>query len=150
MPARAAIEAHRGDFAKLLRRHGVPEAELQRAVAMVVTALARTVEDRRGRWIFSAEHQQSQSELALTGLAGGRLTNVIIDRSFIDGTGTRWVIDFKTSSHQGGGLESFLDQEIERYTPQLQKYLELARALGPEPVKAALYFPLLGAFRELA
>ncbi len=149
LPARAAIEAHRGELAKLLRRHGVPEAQLQRAVAVVVTALARTVEERRGRWIFSAEHQQSRSELALTGLAGGRLTNVIIDRSFLDGTGTRWVIDFKTSSHQGGGLESFLDQEIERYTPQLRKYIELARGLGPEPVKAALYFPLLGAFREL-
>jgi hypothetical protein len=38
---------------------------------------------------------------------------------------------------------------MQRYEGQLRKYVELARALGPHPVRAALYFPLLGAFREL-
>ena len=36
-----------------------------------------------------------------------------------------------------------------RYRAQLDTYVELARALGPQPVRAALYFPLLQAFREL-
>ena len=111
--------------------------------------MTRTAADERGRWIFSKEHQQPRSELALTGLADGRLTNIIIDRSFVDRTGTRWVIDFKTSGHQGGGVEEFLDREMQRYAAQLRKYVELARGLGPHPVRAALYFPLLGAFREL-
>ena len=62
----------------------------------------------------------------------------------------RWVIDFKTSSHAGGDTEGFLDREIERYRTQLTHNSELARALGPQPVRAALYLPLLGAFRELA
>ncbi len=89
------------------------------------------------------------SELALTGLAQGRLTHVIVDRSFVDREGTRWVIDFKTSRHEGGGLEEFLQREMERYAGQLRKYVELARGLGPNPVRAALYFPLLGELREL-
>jgi hypothetical protein len=127
----------------------VPDGDLQRATDIVVDALSRTLGDERGRWIFSLEHRQAQSELALTGIAAGRLTNVVIDRSFVDKEGTRWVIDFKTSGHQGGGLEAFLDREVERYEPQLKKYVELAAALGPEPVRAALYFPLLGEFREL-
>jgi hypothetical protein len=59
------------------------------------------------------------------------------------------VIDFKTSRHEGGGLETFLQHEIERYRPQLETYVALARGLGPQPVKAGLYFPLLGVFREL-
>ena len=46
-------------------------------------------------------------------------------------------------------LEEFLDREMQRYAAQLRKYMELARGLGPNPVRAALYFPLLGAFREL-
>ena len=71
-----------------------------------------------------------------------------IDRSFVDESGTRWVIDYKTSAHEGGDLEGFLAQELERYRPQLEGYLEIARAVGEEPVRAALYFPLLGAFRE--
>jgi ATP-dependent helicase/nuclease subunit A len=72
-----------------------------------------------------------------------------VDRSFLDDGGTRWVIDFKTSSHEGGNLAAFLDQELSRYRPQLEGYLALAAALGSQPVRAALYFPLLGAFREL-
>ena len=147
--SRASIEARREEFARQLRRHGVPESEARSAVQVVVDALTRTAEDPRGQWIFSSEHPQAQSELALTGLADGRLTNVIIDRSFVDREGTRWVIDFKTSRHEGGGLEAFLEREMERYQGQLRKYVELARGLGPNPVRAALYFPLLGAFREL-
>ena len=43
-------------------------------------------------------------------------------------------------------IEEFLAQEQERYRPQLERYALLARGLGPEPVRAALYFPLIGAF----
>jgi hypothetical protein len=107
------------------------------------------VRDERGRWIFDRSHAQARSELALTGIAAGRLTNAIIDRSFVDAGGTRWVIDFKTSRHEGGGREQFLQEELQRYRPQLETYIALARELGPEPVRAGLYFPLLGAFREL-
>ncbi|HXP64024.1 MAG TPA: hypothetical protein VN815_01005, partial [Steroidobacteraceae bacterium] len=72
----------------------------------------------------------------------------VFDRSFIDDTGVRWVIDYKTSQHLGGKLETFLDQEVERYRPQLERYGRLARRLGPEPVHLGLYFPLMRAWRE--
>jgi hypothetical protein len=62
----------------------------------------------------------------------------------------RWVIDYKTSQHIGGGLEEFLDREVERYRPQLQRYAMLAKRLGPEPVHLGLYFPLMRAWREWA
>jgi ATP-dependent exoDNAse (exonuclease V) beta subunit len=149
LPPRTLIEAARDDYRQQLRRRGVQESELQHATTQVVDALTRTIGDGLGRWILSAEHREAHSELALTGIAGGRLRSVVIDRSFVDREGSRWVIDFKTSPHEGGGLEEFLDQQIERYRPQLQAYVALARALGPQPVRAALYFPLLAAFREL-
>jgi ATP-dependent helicase/nuclease subunit A len=148
LPSRARLEARAEIYREQLRRHGVPERDLAGAVTDVVEALARTVEDERGRWILSRDHLEAGSELALTGMAEGRLTNVVIDRSFVDRHGTRWVIDFKTSPHEGGRLEDFIDRELERYRGQLEKYAALARALGPEPVRAALYFPLLGVFRE--
>src|SRR6202035_100381 len=103
-----------------------------------------------GRWILSSVHRQAASELALTGIAAGRLQSIIIDRTFVDEDGVRWVIDYKTSSHTGGDAEAFVQRELERYRPQLESHSELARALGPEPVRAALYLPLLGAFAELA
>ena len=63
--------------------------------------------------------------------------------------GMRWVVDFKTSPHEGGDLQAFLDAEAMRYEAQLQRYAHLARELGPEPVRAGLYFPLLAAWREV-
>jgi len=148
LPPRAWVESRAGLYREQLRRHGVPERDLARAAAVVVEALVRTVGDDRGCWILSRAHREAASELALTGIVGGRLTSVVVDRSFLDAQGTRWVIDFKTSRHEGGRLEQFLDQELERYRGQLKTYAALARGLGPQPVRAALYFPLLGAFRE--
>jgi ATP-dependent exoDNAse (exonuclease V) beta subunit len=67
----------------------------------------------------------------------------------VDEHGQRWVIDYKTSRHEGAGVEQFIDSEALRYAAQLHRYAALAAHLGPEPVRAALYFPLLGVFREL-
>jgi ATP-dependent helicase/nuclease subunit A len=150
LPMRIQLEDCREIYRHQLIRHGVPDRDLARATNLVIEALTRTVEDEKGRWIFAPTHREARSELALTGIASGRLTNVVIDRSFVDPDGTRWVIDFKTSRHEGGGRAVFLDQEMDRYRPQLETYVALARGLGSQPVRAGLYFPLLGAFRELS
>jgi ATP-dependent helicase/nuclease subunit A len=149
LPTKAAIEAERDFYIYQLRRHGVPDGDLPRATSIVIEALTRTVSSSRGRWIFAAEHHAARSEWALTGIAAGRLTNVVIDRTFVDRDGTRWVIDFKTSRHEGGGLDTFLEQEMARYRAQLETYVALARAIDTTPVRAGLYFPLLDVFREL-
>jgi len=80
----------------------------------------------------------------------GRVVSVIFDRMLIDAQGQRWVVDIKTSTHEGGGLEQFLENEAQRYRPQLERYAALAAQLGSEPIRAALYFPMLGALRELS
>jgi ATP-dependent exoDNAse (exonuclease V) beta subunit len=86
----------------------------------------------------------------LSGYIDGEVRNIIIDRTFKGEDGTRWIVDFKTSSHEGGGLEEFLAREVERYRPQLHRYAQLMRGYRPnEPIKAALYFPLLKAWREV-
>ena len=46
-------------------------------------------------------------------------------------------------------MEAFLDEEVKRYRGQLQRYAQFARGLGPQPVRAGLYYPLLGAWREV-
>ena len=149
LPLPAQVEKQSEHYLHQLRRHGVPERDLANAARTVQEALVRTLSDERGRWIFSSTHRDARSELALTGVAEGQLLNIIIDRTFVDVSGTRWVIDFKTSRHEGGNLEAFLDEELNRYRPQLEKNIALARSLGTEPVRAALYFPLLSRFREL-
>ncbi len=129
---------------------GVAPAELEEAVARAMAALRATLADPRGRWLLDPAHRESQCELALTGVAAGRLQSIVIDRSFVDAEGTRWVVDYKTSSHEGGDLEGFIASERSRYRAQLARYVAFARELGPQPVRAALYFPLLARFEEVA
>ncbi len=80
----------------------------------------------------------------------GQVVQRIIDRTFLDDRGVRWIVDFKTSTHEGAGLEEFVSREVERYAPQLRRYASLMQAYKPnEPIKAALYFPLLKEWREV-
>lgn len=127
---------------------GVPPELRAPAAQRVRQAIRATLSDPRGRWLLKATHRESASELALTGLRGAQMTSIVIDRTFVDEAGTRWIVDFKTSSHEGAGLEEFLDREQERYREQLEMYASLVRELGPEPISVALYFPLLSAWRE--
>jgi ATP-dependent helicase/nuclease subunit A len=149
LPAPEAIEAQRAALLAQLRRVSVPAGEQSHAVELILAAIRHTLADERGRWILSGAHREAHSEWQLSGVSNERLRNVVIDRSFVDAAGTRWVIDYKTSRHEGGDLEGFLAQEMQRYREQLADYVALAAALGPQLVRAALYFPLLGAFREL-
>jgi len=150
LPQARALEAEGAAVLAALERAGVPARERPHARDTVLAALQRTLSEERGRWILDRSHREARSEWQLSGVSGGRLRSIVIDRSFIDAAGVRWVIDYKTSAHEGGGLEEFLARELARYQGQLDTYRELVRGLGPEPVCAALYFPLLGAFRELA
>jgi hypothetical protein len=149
LPTADVVRDRAEEMAHQLRRLGVPASDLERAVRTVIQALVRTLDDRNGRWVFSSAHREARSELALTGVADSQLASIVIDRTFIDAEGVRWVIDFKTSRHEGADLAEFLDRELDRYRNQLERNIALARRLGPEPVKAALYFPLMGELREL-
>ncbi len=128
---------------------GVLPADRAAAGERVHQALARTLQDPRGRWLLANTHREAHSEWRLTGRYAGRVVNIIIDRMLIDAHGERWLVDYKTSSHEGSDLEGFLAQEAARYGPQLQRYAALVAGASPGAVHLALYFPLLGKFREL-
>jgi RecB family exonuclease len=87
-------------------------------------------------------------ELRLTGSLTGEIVSVAIDRTFVDESGTRWIVDYKTGTHEGGDLEAFLDRERERYRPQLERYAALMRGMDDRPIRLGLYFPLLNGWRE--
>jgi len=132
----------------MLIQAGVADDALRPAIEQVVTAIENVLADERGRWILSNTHQQASSELALSIIVDGEVRRLVIDRSFIDKEGTRWIIDYKTGAHSGGGLEAFLDNEQERYRYQLQRYANTLQKMGAEKIRMALYFPTLKAWRE--
>jgi ATP-dependent exoDNAse (exonuclease V) beta subunit len=131
---------------------GVPPDRCATAADRVGEALDQTMHDERGRWLLGLSDQirDTESELALSGVIEGQLVSGVIDRTFVDEHGIRWIVDFKTSTHEGGGLDRFLAEEIERYRPQLTRYARLLSMYKPaEKLRAALYFPLLKAWREV-
>jgi ATP-dependent exoDNAse (exonuclease V) beta subunit len=143
------ILARQDHFRRWLTLHGVPADRIEHATVRVLDALLAVRRDPRARWILDSGYRDDFREHALSGPWQGEIARVVFDRSFID-DGVRWVIDYKTSQHQGSGLTQFLDREVERYRPQLERYGRLARKLGPEPVRLGLYFPMMGAWREWA
>jgi ATP-dependent helicase/nuclease subunit A len=149
LPSSAAWSAVSADYGDWLAELGVAANEHRDASARVRQALERTLADPRGRWLLSNAHIEARSEWRLTGWHEGRVINAIIDRMLVDDQAQRWVVDFKTSTHEGGAEREFIDREAERYRPQMQRYGALAAQLGSQPVRLALYFPVLGVFREL-
>jgi len=143
------IVEYRPGFIAALTALGVPAAEITAAADKVTDSLLRILADERGRWLLGGDHLAAKCEFPITGLADGELVNVRLDRTFVDRQGTRWIVDYKTSAHEGAGLEDFLDNECERYRPQLERYRKLFAGLEDRPIRAGLYFPLLQRWSEI-
>ena len=125
---------------------GVADAELDLICVRVRDALAGILGDARGAWLLDGE---GFAELPLTGVVEGAAQSIVIDRVRIEDD-THWIVDYKTSTHEGGDLQQFLRQEAERYAPQLERYAKIYCAWsGAQRVRTALYFPLLKRFEEL-
>ncbi len=139
----AGLESMTRQWASDLR---VASEDIEFVCKRVHSALAGVLEDPQGNWILSGE---GHAELGLTGLWNDGVVSIVIDRVRIDAEGTHWIIDYKTSMHEGGNLEEFLRHEAERYRPQLQKYGAIYSHYANVPVRVALYFPLLQKFREI-
>jgi ATP-dependent exoDNAse (exonuclease V) beta subunit len=129
-------------FARELERRGIQRSRSKDAAGLVAAALKNSLADERGRWLLGP-HLEARSEhrLRLRGRDGVR--SYVIDRVFRDANGKRWIVDFKTSRHEGGGVEAFLDAQRTRYEAQLNTY----GAAFDKP-HLGLYFPLLRGWRE--
>lgn len=144
-----AVLAKRGAYRAILLNLGLPPGDLAWAMDRVELGLLRTLRDPRGRWVLDS-HPEAASELPVAGLIEGELCEGVIDRTFVDDNGVRWIIDFKTSTHDGVALQNFLEQEKERYREQLERYARLMSKREERLIRLGLYFPLLGEWLEWA
>jgi len=145
---RLAAEAR--SMEAMLRGLGLGRGEASAGARKCVDVLRRAITDERGRWVLGP-HEEAGAELALTGVLDGAVRRVVIDRTFVDGEGRRWVIDYKTGEHRGGSLERFLEEEKERYRAQLEGYARLLENAGRagEEIRKGLYYPAIPAWCEL-
>lgn len=129
-----------------LQEHGIDGLAAVPIVDRVVEAVRTTLDDEKGQWVLRGK---GHTELGLSGIHQDELVSVVLDRVRVDDDGTHWIIDYKTSSHEGGNLPGFLQAEVTRYTPQLERYASIYANWTDAKTKCALYFPLLSAFVEV-
>ncbi|HEX8010462.1 MAG TPA: UvrD-helicase domain-containing protein [Casimicrobiaceae bacterium] len=142
------IGAERGRIEREFTNLGFTGPEARGAGEQVVLALERTLADPRGRWLFDSRHTEARNEYALTEWRDGGFVHSVLDRTFVDADGVRWIVDFKLSRHEGAGVDAFLERERERYRAQLEGYAATLRGLDGRPIRLGLYFPLLVGWRE--
>jgi len=137
--------------ATLLQQQGMPRAESKRLSIDVVAAVNGALSEDTGRWILSP-HPDAQNEAEWTGWLNGTLRNIRVDRVFRAGEdvldpeeSAYWIIDYKTSTHSGLGLDSFFAEQKEEYRPQLEAYAAVLRLLkgADTRIRLGLYYPLL-------
>ena len=144
----AKIQKNRQSYSSALASLGVPAGELPEAVERVAAALLHAIKDSRGKWLLE-KHSDAACEYSICGILEGQIVRARIDRTFIDDQNVRWIVDYKSSLHEGAGKEDFLDNECARYRDQLMRYRSLFGLMENRPMRTALYFPLLNAWREV-
>lgn len=131
-----------------LQELGTRSSDLEEGVQLAVTALRVTLADERGRWIIAGRHHDARCEFALSSVEQGIVHSVVLDRTFVDQDGVRWIIDYKVGVHEGTDRQAFFDQELGRYRQQLERYAQIISRLDERPLRTALYFPVYAGWRE--
>jgi len=138
---RQRLQGESGRLRSILRELGLNSAEAAPIAEEGLEILCRAIGDKRGRWLLD-RHEEARSEMPLSGASGGKVVRRVIDRTFVDEAGIRWIIDYKVSRHDGSDIERFLLNEKERYRAQLDRYEEILKAGGEErQIKKGLYYP---------
>ncbi len=121
---------------------GMEQSRLADAADMVVSALRATLADETGCWLLHPHHG-GRCEYPLAGKIDDRVVYSVIDRTFIDAQGVRWIIDYKSGVHRGGGTDQFMAHELVRYENQTGIYAALMKKKEPgRKIRRALYFPM--------
>ncbi len=144
---KARIGGEKPCFESMLRQLGLNQDRIPSLTQRGLNMLYKTLTDQRGSWILG-KHPEEASEVAFTAVIDDKTVHTIIDRTFVDGD-TRWVIDYKTGSHEGGALEDFLQNEKRRYEKQLDRYAAILASGGEKrPIKRGLYYPAINQWIE--
>ena len=140
---RGTVQALQPVLIAALRGTGVPASELAQAGARVGEALRGVLADPRGRWILDSTHAEATSELRLSAQLDDQVVHVALDRTFVDAQGTRWIVDYKTGTHEGADLEAFLTASRSAIGSSSSAMRRSWRPWIRGRCGSALYFPLL-------
>lgn len=134
-----------------LRRFGMADEELEKTLTHMAGSIRATVNHPDLQWIFNSALEDSSCELELSSTSNrGYVQNHIIDRSFIDNEGNRWIIDYKSGRPAPSmSVEQFINSQMQRHREQLDRYAGLFAAMESRTTRKALLFTSLPRLVEL-
>ncbi len=137
----------------LLQNAGLSRRDVDEELKTVLAMLGAAIDDPYARWILG-QRRHARSEGAWTMKEHGRLVTVRCDRVFlagaeplVEGEDHVWIVDYKSADSIQA--DSFLEEEQERFAPQLARYAAALRMSSDtlQPVMLALYYPALRRLR---
>jgi ATP-dependent exoDNAse (exonuclease V) beta subunit len=130
-----------------LQQLGMTACDLSSAMHLITKTLENVMHDARAQWILKP-HTHAQSEFALTAIIHQQIQRLVIDRTFIDETGIRWIIDYKTATSSHLEKNAFLEKEQKKYTAKMHSYAQAFAAMESTPIRLGLYFTSFPAWME--
>jgi len=123
-------------------------------ISEIRSAIRTTTEHAKGRWILKHHADTDISEKAFGYRNLSDKENAgssIIDRSFVDESGVRWIIDYKLSNpRKDEDIDEFEARQIHMYEEKMRHYRDIYRAIEPQrTIKMALYFPSQALFMRI-
>lgn len=164
------FEGQAGYYRYWLAQQGLTGEQLNTAVERVNTSLKNVLQSSKLNWALNPKHTESATELALSsfGLAFEEVDDIeardnvetfgatqhhIVDRTFVDEQGVRWIIDYKTSywhDQMSVSRKDFVQSKVDEYRSQLERYGKLFSQIEQRPQKHVLYFTYLDEWVEVA
>ncbi len=146
------LESQKQYWKLQLRHLNLEQDQLETCLSFIETSVRQTVSNENLAWLFDHGLEDSQCELALTRQKSGYLQNSVVDRTFVDSEGSRWIIDYKTGMPGSAeSVEVFIEQQKRVHETQLKKYCRLFADLENRPIRSAILFtalPLLVEFNQ--
>jgi hypothetical protein len=147
--ARAALKRFEPRIAGQIRALGVGQSQAAEIATDSLQLALKASQDPIGGWILSPQ-LEAASEVRWTGVVGGTLTNVRVDRVFraglvpgIEGHDAWWIIDYKTAHADNLDPAEALPQLRPLFASQLEIYAGVLRNLhgADVAIRAGLYYP---------
>ncbi len=139
---RAYLAAREPSWDRLLRREGIVAPEVLDEIRRQISGV---LDDEAGQWLLDHARLHAESEAPYTAYIDGGLRNVVIDRTFVDDTGCRWIVDYKTARPGDSQDETgFIRSQLDRHAGQVALYARVLSQLDDtRPIRTALYLTAL-------
>ncbi len=130
-----------------LKRMGFSQEVLHHTHALVKQGLDNILSCPKGQWILDPNHLDRRAEWQLSMKTSRGIDNVIIDYAFVDDKNTRWIVDYKLTNQKSLD-DKALQEEVEKYRSQLEKYRKAVYQFEKHTIRCGLYFPIAKVWYE--